>query len=220
MSPHIRPQSERVFQTGTQSTNLKWLVWWNHQQTVNFMSHMCVDIACLPSARDTHSGHVVECLFNSVPSITTICVAPKSVMASQVGSWKEAPAKAGTLRICCSARCLYEPYNKLVLEASTVASSSPVDVMQMERHNWVGYGKSVLTCNEFKHLNATLFAASNHHMFLGNCVLCLFFMEQGWLRSIYCCTIWRLNPKLCIILHKWGGHNLFVWPSAISKPQE
>ena len=52
-----------------------------------FMSHMCVDMTCLPSANAAFRGHVVsQLLMMLVPSSITkkICVAPESAMAAAV----------------------------------------------------------------------------------------------------------------------------------------
>ncbi len=55
------------------------------------ISHMCVDVTLLPSARDTTTWHVVGCLLMmGVPSMMKICLAPKSAMASFVSIGKAA----------------------------------------------------------------------------------------------------------------------------------
>ena len=47
------------------------------------MSHICVDVTRRPLANETFSGHVVFCLlWTGIPSMTKICVAPKSAIAS------------------------------------------------------------------------------------------------------------------------------------------
>ena len=47
------------------------------------MSHMCVDITRRPSAKATFSGHVdFHLLWTGIPSMTNICVALESAIAS------------------------------------------------------------------------------------------------------------------------------------------
>ncbi len=59
-------------------------------------SHMCVDVTLRPLASETFRGQVLRCLLMmGVPSITMICVASESAMASFGLSLKMAPAKAG-----------------------------------------------------------------------------------------------------------------------------
>ncbi len=51
------------------------------------ISHSCVDVTACPSTRDTCNGFVVGRLLRTgMPSITKICVAPVSAMASLVSS--------------------------------------------------------------------------------------------------------------------------------------
>jgi hypothetical protein len=51
------------------------------------MSHICVDITCLPLARETLSGQVIgRLLTTGVTSITKIWVAPESAIALSVAS--------------------------------------------------------------------------------------------------------------------------------------
>ncbi len=49
----------------------------------SIISHICVDITRRPSANATFRGQVVICLLRTgVPSITNICIAPESAIAS------------------------------------------------------------------------------------------------------------------------------------------
>jgi hypothetical protein len=55
-----------------------------------FMSHICFDTTCGPSASDTHSGVVVgHLLATGAPSITKIWVAPELAMASVGGGSRQ-----------------------------------------------------------------------------------------------------------------------------------
>ncbi len=59
-------------------------------------SHICVDVTCCPSARDTVKGFVVgRLLITGVPSIMNICVAPESAIASLILSGNATPATCG-----------------------------------------------------------------------------------------------------------------------------
>ncbi len=82
------------------------------------MSHMCVDVTLRPLASETFRGHVVRrLLMTRVPSITKICVTPKSAMASFGLSLKIAPAKAG------AGEEMVVLWEERVLDATTVISS-------------------------------------------------------------------------------------------------
>ncbi len=57
------------------------------------ISHMCVDVTCCPSARDTFSGFVViRLLITRVPAMMNTWVAPKSAMKALVFSANYTPA--------------------------------------------------------------------------------------------------------------------------------
>ncbi len=67
------------------------------------ISHMCVDVTLLPSARDTTKGHVVgRLLTTGVPSMMKTCIAPVSAMASIILSGNTAQAK------CCGGGMLLD----------------------------------------------------------------------------------------------------------------
>ncbi len=58
--------------------------------------HICVDVTCRPSARDTVKGFVIgHLLITGVPSIMNICIAPESAISSLVLSGNAATAKFG-----------------------------------------------------------------------------------------------------------------------------
>ncbi len=95
-----------------------------------FMSHICVDVTCRPSASDTRSGVVVGCLLaTGAPSITKIWVAPESAMASVGG---------GRRQVLTRARWLVDDME--VLDVTMVASSSS----WIDERKVVGYGKVVV----------------------------------------------------------------------------
>jgi hypothetical protein len=95
-----------------------------------FMSHICVDVTCWPSASDTRSGVVVgRLLTTGAPSITKIWVAPESAMASVGEGRRQVLSRACWLVI-----------DMEVLDVTMVALSSS----WMDERKAVGYGKVVV----------------------------------------------------------------------------
>jgi hypothetical protein len=119
-------------------------------------------------------------LATGAPSITKNWVAPESAMTSVGGGRRQVLTRARWLVV-----------DMEVLDVTMVASSSS----WMDERKVVGYGKVVVsTSNDSKHLNASfLIAAPNHHMFVGNSVLCLFLVEHGCPKSMYCWAFWRVK---------------------------
>jgi hypothetical protein len=69
--------------------------------------------------------------------------------------------------------------------------SSLLQSLVVVAEHWVGYDVLLaeLTQNVELPLDATVLSivALNRHM-LGNCFLCLFLVQQGWPRLMYCCA--------------------------------
>ncbi len=105
--------------------------------------------------------------------MTTIWVAPVSAMESFVLSLKMVPAKAG------AGEEMLLLWEEQVLDATTVILSSLIC--------WVGFNKeAALTLyNLLLFLATTIFAALTCHMADGSLVLCLYWVQHGWPKSIY-----------------------------------
>ncbi len=57
-----------------------------------YMSHMCIDVTCHPSARDTFRGFVMICLLiTGVTAMTNTWMAPKLAMVPLVFSVNNVP---------------------------------------------------------------------------------------------------------------------------------
>jgi hypothetical protein len=88
---------------------------------------MCVDITILPLASATfRGGVVVRLLTTGVLSITKICVAPESAMASFVLRQKIAPANSFLCRICSRTQDLYILVWPVDMFEAITVMSSPV----------------------------------------------------------------------------------------------
>jgi hypothetical protein len=151
----------------------------------SIISHICVDITWPPSANATFRGQVVfHLLKTGVSSITNICVAPESAIAS-LG-----------LMVPCGHDCFVLTfvvntvwYSMFVLpetyDETTVMSSSLMVVYLSGVNVILGSNAVVITENRL-HLQATsLPIAPNRHNF-GKTVLWRFLVQHLYPASMYC----------------------------------
>jgi hypothetical protein len=156
-----------------------------------YMSHMYVDITCLPLVSATLRGCVILCfLMTGVPSITKICAVPESAMESLILRQKchsrkfrlgKDTGKGTELVQLCAACGNIQSNNCHVVIAVRDnlrgrAKFGGVQQLCVIKINTIFIVRCKYICNP-----------STHHMD-GNCVLCLFLVEQGWPKLAYCCT--------------------------------
>jgi hypothetical protein len=185
------------------------------------MSHICVHITWQPSANATLRGQVVfRLLRTGVPSITKICIAPESAIAS-LGAMVNTAC-----RLDCIVGALAENTVWYVmdvpsetLDVTTVMSSSLMVMSLMGVYVKVGSNAVAITENGL-HLRATsLLIAPNRHN-CGKTVLWHFFVQHLYPPSMYCCALYHVKLTLWSCQRRCRGHIWLVWLSSTSKLHE
>ncbi len=151
----------------------------------SIISHICVDITWRPSANATFRGQVViRLLRTGVPSMTNICVAPESAIASlgvMVPCGRD--CFVGTFVVNAVWYSMFVPPE--TLDVTTVMSSSLMVVYLLGVNVILGSNAVVITENGL-HLRATsLPIAPNHHN-CGKTVLWQFLVQHLYPASMYC----------------------------------
>jgi hypothetical protein len=153
----------------------------------SIISHICVDITRRPSANATFRGQVVSRLLRTgVPSITNICVAPESVIASlgvmvHVSCGRD--CFVGTFVVNAVWYSMFVPLE--TLDVTTVMSLLLMVVYLLGVNVILGSNAVVITENGL-HLRATsLPIAPNRHN-CGKTVLWQFLVQHLYPASMYC----------------------------------
>ncbi len=151
----------------------------------SIISHICVDITRRPSANATFRGQVVFCLLRTgVPSITNICVAPESAIASLS---LMVPCGHDSFVLTFVVNAVW--YSMFVppetFDVTTVMLLSLMVVYLSGVNVILGSNAMVITKNGL-HLRATsLPIAPNRHNF-GKTVLWRFLVQHLYPASMYC----------------------------------